>query len=381
MNAKANPGNDEHWMQKALALALGGRGFVEPNPMVGCVLVDGGQLISTGFHERFGQPHAERNAITAATETGRLDKLQAATAYVTLEPCCHHGKTPPCTDSLIEIGVKRVVVAMLDPYEKVSGQGVAALREAGIEVDVGVMESAALELNAPYVKRIREKRPWVIGKWAMTLDGKIATRSGDSQWISGPQSREVVHQLRGEVDAILVGIGTALADNPLLTARGATPPKRVPLRVVVDSSLQLPLDSHLVDSIDQAPLLVWTGPEACQTKAAELQQHGVTVIRSRSKDANTRLDELLQVLADRYEATNVLVEGGSKVLGSLLELQQLDQCEVFIAPKVIGGQTAPTPIGGTGLDKLAESPQVHLSKVEQIGSDIHSSYRLMWSDE
>src|SRR5919197_3355884 len=210
--------SDLDWMSRALELAERGRGFVEPNPLVGAVVVRDGRVVGEGWHRRYGEAHAEVNALAAAGEAAR-----GATLYVTLEPCCHHGKTPPCTDAVLRAGVRRVVAAMADPFPQVAGQGVAQLRAAGVEVEVGVCEREARELNAPYLTLLAEGRPYVHAKWAMSLDGKIATRGGDSRWISGPASREVVHRLRGRVDAILVGAGTVRADDPLLTARPLGP--------------------------------------------------------------------------------------------------------------------------------------------------------------
>src|SRR5436309_2908852 len=235
-------------MHRALELAERGRGFVEPNPLVGAVLVRDGQVVGEGWHQRYGQAHAEVNALSAAGEAAR-----GATLYVTLEPCCHHGKTPPCTDAVLKAGVARVVVAMADPFPKVSGGGLAILRAAGVEVHVGLCEPEARELNAPYLKLLRTGRPWVHAKWAMTLDGKIATRTGDSKWISGEESRRRVHELRGRMDAILVGRGTVVADDPLLTARPAGP--RVAARVVVSASGELPERCQLRATAREVPVI------------------------------------------------------------------------------------------------------------------------------
>lgn len=384
-----------HWMRRALDLAARGEGLVEPNPLVGCVLVadndgtrsgsssttDAGVLLGEGFHARFGEAHAERAALEDARQRGNSSRLSGATAYVTLEPCCHHGKTPPCTTALIEAGIARVVVARLDPFPQVAGQGVAALRAAGVSVEVGVEQAAAEQLLAPYLKRLRSGRPWMIAKWAMSLDGKLATRTGDSQWISGETSRGWVQELRGRVDAILVGSRTALADNPRLTARTSYIPPRTPLRVVVDSQLQLPLHSHLATTAGQVPTLLVAGPDAPQTKAQQLRNLGCQVHVSPIADRNLRLDALLAHLASRYAATNVLVEGGGELLGSLLLLQQIDQCEVFIAPKLIGGQSAPSPIGGLGFGSLGDGPQATQWQVVPSGEDNHIRMRLNWQAE
>lgn len=374
------------WMQRALALAARGEGYVEPNPLVGCVLVgstsgdgsDGGVLLGEGYHARFGQAHAERAALEDARQRGHTAQLVGATAYVTLEPCCHHGKTPPCTAALIEAGIARVVTAQLDPFPQVAGQGVAALRTAGVSVEVGVEQAAAEQLVAPYLKRLRHGRPWVIAKWAMSLDGKLATHTGQSQWISCETSRARVQELRGRVDAIVVGSRTALADNPRLTARTPQAPPRTALRVVLDTQLQLPLDSQLARTAREVPVLLVAGPDAPPDKAEQLRELGCRVHVSSHADRQVRLDSLLEHLACHYEATNVLVEGGGELLGSLLQLRQIDQCEVFIAPKLIGGRSAPSPIGGLGLAALNDSPAVVSWAVEPSGQDSHIRMQLSW---
>lgn len=372
--------HDSQWMRLALELAAQGQGRVEPNPLVGCVLVDPAtnQALGQGFHARYGGAHAERAAIADAQTAGNSGRLAGCTAYVTLEPCCHHGKTPPCIDALLEIGADRVVAAMLDPFDLVSGQGIARLAAAGVSTSVGVEGDLARELNAPYLKRLQRKRPWIIAKWAMSLDGRIATRTGDSQWISCEASRRYVQELRGRVDAIVVGSGTALADDPLLTARTSSPPPRVALRVVADSQLQISPTSQLVQTAGETPVLLWAGPQASPTKAQQLRDLGCQVHVSNIDDANERLDALLHALVAEHSATNVLVEGGGRLLGSLLELRELDQCEVFVSPKIIGGSQAISPVLGLGIATLAESPGYTSVRMESSGDDAHISCRLMW---
>src|SRR5229473_850735 len=245
---------DEKWMARALELAEKGRGYVEPNPLVGAVIVHDGKVVGEGWHESFGKPHAEINALAKAGEAAR-----GAALYVTLEPCCHHGKTPPCTEAILRAGVLRVVAAMKDPFPAVAGQGVARLRQAGVVLEMGLMENEARRLNAPYLKLISTGRPYVHAKWAMTLDGKIATRTGDSKWISGEMSRRHTHELRGRMDAIIVGIGTVLADNPSLTVRPPGP--RVPVRVVLDSRGRLPESCQLAMTARETPVLVVAADE------------------------------------------------------------------------------------------------------------------------
>ena len=366
---------DQRWMKEALRLAALGQGCVEPNPMVGCVLVQEGVPIGSGYHKRFGGPHAEVEALSDAS--GKC--VAGATAYVTLEPCCHFGKTPPCTDSLIAAKVARVVAATRDPHAVVAGGGLARLLKAGTKVEVGLLEAEAQEQNAPYFKRIQTGRPWVIAKWAMSLDGKIATRTGHSQWISGESSRGWVHALRGRVDAVVVGIGTALADDPLLTARPAG--VRQALRVVVDSRLRLPVHSQLAQTARTAPLLICAGPHANSASTAGLEALGCKVWISPIEDRQQRLSAMLAMLAQQSSATNILVEGGSGLLGSLFDLHQIDQCEVFVAPKLIGGMSSPSPLAGLGIDKVTAGPNVELVQYQMRDQDMHLSYRLRWKLE
>lgn len=363
--------DDAQWMQQALDLAVRGQGHVEPNPMVGCTLVKDQRLLGKGFHQRFGGPHAEREALKDAREQGVL--VDGATAYVSLEPCCHFGKTPPCIEALIEAKVKRVVVASVDPNPLVAGQGIEALKVAGIEVDVGLLEPQARQLNAPFFKRCQHQQPWVIAKWAMSLDGKIATRTGDSQWISGEASRRWVHQLRGRVDAIMVGIGTALADDPMLTARPAG--IRQARRIVVDSTLRLPLTSRLVATAAENPPLILAGPLADPNRLHELESRGCQVLLSQCSTHAERLQEYLFRLSQEFEVTNLLVEGGASLLGGLADIQQIDQCEVFVAPRLIGGQESPSPMAGIGLAKLRDTLPMVVQQVQQHESDLHITAR------
>lgn len=373
--SEAISSQDRAWMQQALELAALGQGWVEPNPMVGCVLVaENGSEIGSGFHSRFGGAHAERVAMTDAQTRGNREQLAGSTAYVTLEPCCHHGKTPPCTEALIEAGIRRVVVCMLDPFLKVSGKGCTQLRDHGVTVQVGLGQDEAVALNAPYVKRHGTALPWVIAKWAMSLDGKIATRTGNSQWISSDESRAFVHELRGRMDAIIVGATTAKVDDPLLTARTASPPQRTAIRIVADSSLSLPTSSKLVQTAGDHPTLLLAGPNATPDRIDELKKCEVEVYVSQEKTQILRVQELLQYLVVKRNATNVLVEGGSKLLGSLADYQMIDQCEVFLAPVLIGGAAAPTPVSGSGIDLLSDAFQFSVVSTIQRGPDVHMSF-------
>ncbi len=354
---------DAWHMQRALELAALGEGCVEPNPMVGCVIAAGAEIIGEGWHRRFGGPHAEIEALRIAGSRAR-----GATMYVTLEPCCHYGKTPPCSRAVVEAGLGRVVIAQRDPFPRVAGGGIAELEAAGVPVTVGLLEAEARRLNAPYLKLIGTGRPWVIAKWAMTLDGKIATRTGSSQWISSEPSRTIVHALRGRVDAILVGRGTVEADDPMLTARPAGP--RTAVRVVVDSSAAISSGCRLVATAREVPVLVAVGPEADPARCRRLERSGCEVLACRSGDHAARLEELLDELG-RRRLTNMLVEGGARLLGSLLAGRAIDEVHAFIAPKLVGGQDAPGPIAGQGVAEIAQALELEAPEWRQSGPDLY----------
>lgn len=344
-------------MQRALALAALGRGAVEPNPLVGALVVRDGQLVGEGWHQGYGKAHAEVNALAAAGAAAR-----GATLYVTLEPCCHHGKTPPCTEAVLHAGIRRVVAAMEDPFPQVSGQGAAHLRAAGLEVEIGLGEAEARWLNAPYLKLLTTGTPYVHAKWAMTLDGKIATRSGDSKWISGPASRERAHVLRGRMDAILVGIDTVLADDPLLTARPPGP--RTPMRIVLDSRGRMPAASQLARTARESPVLVAT------LAGQEPNLPGCEVLVLPPASGRVSVPALLTELGKR-RVTNLLVEGGAEVHGSFRDAAAVDEVHVFLAPKLIGGITARSPLSGQGADRLADALPVAAWEVEQLEPDVY----------
>lgn len=337
---------DQDVMRHALELAARGVGLVEPNPPVGAVIVDADRrLLGAGWHQRFGGPHAEVHAIEAAGELAR-----GATLFVTLEPCCHFGKTPPCSRAVIAAGLKRVVVAMSDPAAHVNGGGIQELLAAGVTVEVGLLEAEARRLTAPFVQLMTLGRPWVHAKWAMTLDGKLATRTGHSQWISSPESREAVHRLRGRMDAILVGIGTAVADDPLLTARPAGP--RIATRIVLDPQARLPLTSQLVTTARQVPVVVIATVDAPPQQVAALERHGVEVWRFPGDDQRRIAPDSWLAEMGRRRWTHVLIEGGGGLLGSLNDADRLDELHVLVAPKLVGGATAITPVAGLGLAKI-----------------------------
>lgn len=372
---------DLQHMRRAIALAKRGQGRVEPNPMVGAVLVRDGQVLAEGYHHRFGAPHAEVDALNRCAAAGR--DPAAATFYVNLEPCCHHAKTPPCTDAIIHARIAQVYVAMVDPDPRVAGRGIDNLRRANIHVDVGLCQQDAAQLNAPFIKRTTTGLPWIIAKWAQTLDGAIATRTGHSQWISGERSRHIVHQLRARADAIIVGIGTALADDPLLTARDV-PVRRTARRVVIDPNLRLPIESRLVQSLAQdphaAPVTIATARtplDANPSKAAELKALGVECLAlpAIGHSAPLDLEPLMRHLAQVHQATNVLVEGGTVTFGNLLRQGLIDQILAFVCPRLAADASARTALAGLDRPSVDQFDQLHLGQVRRLGDDIMLDYR------
>ena len=352
---------DRTWMARALAEAERGRGFVEPNPMVGAVLVRDGRAVGVGAHARFGGPHAEVVALGRAGDLAR-----GSTLYVTLEPCCHHGKTPPCSEALLDAGVARVVAAMRDPFPKVDGGGLTRLRSAGVEVEAGLMADEAARLNGPYLKRLATGLPYVTAKWAMTLDGKTATASGDSRWISGPRSRTLVHEVRGRMDAILAGIGTVLADDPMLTARPPGP--RTPARVVLDGSARLPLDGRLARSAREIPVWVAVTDRAPEDRRRALEALGCEVLAFPG-EGPVPVVPLLQELA-RRGVINLLVEGGGTVLGAFLDAGSVDEVDVFLAPVIEGGSHPFGPARGRGAPTMGEALRLENREVAFVDADV-----------
>ncbi|MFY8073611.1 MAG: bifunctional diaminohydroxyphosphoribosylaminopyrimidine deaminase/5-amino-6-(5-phosphoribosylamino)uracil reductase RibD [Pirellula sp.] len=369
--------SDQHWMQVALELAKRGQGYVEPNPMVGCVVVRQGELIASGFHQRFGGPHAEVNALDGLD----AQTVSESTIYVTLEPCAHYGKTPPCVELLLMNPPARVVIAMEDPFEQVAGLGIGKLKQAGIDVTVGVLGDQARELNAPYLKRLSSRLPWVIAKWAMTLDGAIATSTGDSKWISNELSRQQVHRLRSRVDAILVGSSTVLADDPMLTARlgAGESVARKAIRVVLDRRFRIGSSSQLVRTARQTPVWVVVDPRVLRSmpqKRSEFEESGVEFleldVQSAVDVSQAELTQVLCAIASRG-GTNVLVEGGAGVLGSFFDAKLVDQVECYIAPRVIGGQDARRAVAGFGVESIARGCEFQSIRWDAIDGDLHFS--------
>jgi len=350
-------------MRRAIQLARKGEGRVEPNPMVGCVIARGGRIIGEGYHRRFGGPHAEIEALRSCPS-----RVRGATVYVSLEPCCHFGKTPPCTNALIEAGVGRVVAAIKDPNPLVCGQGLRQLRKAGITVETGLLTNEAAEVLAPYLTRVRLRRPYVIAKWAQSLDGKLATAAGESKWITGEAARREAHQLRARVDAILVGSGTVIADDPLLTARGV-PIRRVATRVVMDRRLRIPIGARLVQSALEFPTILFTSAlRSNGKKARQLAGLGVQVVGVAAETAAGFIEGCLNELANR-EVTNLLVEGGPKVLTAFFEAGLVDEAWVFTAPMFIGGTNAPSALDASYVSKLTQATRPVLLSTRRIGTD------------
>jgi diaminohydroxyphosphoribosylaminopyrimidine deaminase / 5-amino-6-(5-phosphoribosylamino)uracil reductase len=359
-------------LKRAQHLAVHARGLTSPNPLVGAVVVRRSGVVGEGFHQGPGQPHAEVMALRAAGASAR-----DATVVCTLEPCSHHGRTPPCTDALIVAGVSRVVIGAMDPLEARRGQGAHILEEAGIEVALAEGEDAesCREMNAAFMTWAVTGKPLVTLKLATSLDGKVATSTGESQWISGPESREIVHRWRADCDAVAVGIGTALADDPQLTARGVEGPVRQPARVVFDSHARLPLTSSLVRGADSPPVIVVVGPEAPPESVSALMRSGVDVISTGSTERPAAIEEALRALGER-EIQSVLVEGGAGLAGALLAAGAVDRVAWFVAPILIGGTGAPGALGDPGVAALADAPRLRDVDFTPVGDDVLITGRL-----
>jgi diaminohydroxyphosphoribosylaminopyrimidine deaminase/5-amino-6-(5-phosphoribosylamino)uracil reductase len=367
---------DKAHLARAIELAQKGVGAVKPNPAVGAVVARDGQVLGEGWHERYGGAHAEVNAIEACG----MAELSGATLYVSLEPCCHEGKTPPCTDAILQAGIRRVVVASDDPSEKASGRGLGILRDEGVEIVVadGALATSARLLNQAFRKHSRVGRPWVLFKSAMTLDGKVATRSGDSQWISGDASRDLAHRWRASVDAVVVGIGTALADDPQLTARpSGTPadPDSQPRRVVFDSLARLSPSSRLAAAAGEVPLTVVVSRAAARADCDALEVAGAQVLVATGENEPARVRSALDQLgADGVSA--VLLEGGPHLAGAFLDAGEIDELRLFLAPLLLGGSAARDPLEGEGVERISEALHALTLECERVGEDLLISARL-----
>ncbi len=348
-------------MRRALRLAERGRGRTSPNPMVGALLVKRGKVVGEGYHARAGEPHAE---IVALTKAGR--EARGATLYINLEPCTHFGKTPPCAPAVIDAEVKRVVIGMEDPNPLVKGKGIALLRKAGIDVTVGVLEEACYRLNEAFCKYIVERRPFVILKAGATLDGKLATRQGDSKWITGETSRGFVHRLRNQVDGVVVGIGTVLKDDPMLTAR--VKGGRDPYRIIFDSRLRIPEEAKVIN-LAPSKTIIATTEMAPREKRERLERKGVRILVMDSEAGRVDIGSTLMKLGE-MGLTSLLLEGGSRLNGAFLDRGLVDKIVLFLSPKIIGDAHAPGIFGGEGTLDLAQAISVTELKVRKMGEDI-----------
>ncbi len=367
---------DQLHLARAIELAGRGVGAVKPNPVVGAVIARNGDVLGEGWHERFGAAHAEVNAIEACG----LADLSGATLYVSLEPCCHEGKTPPCTEAIVQAGIGRVVVGSDDPTEKAAGRGLGILRDEGVEVVIadGELATRARLLNQAFRKHARVGRPWVLFKSAMTLDGKVATRAGDSQWISGEASRALAHRWRASVDAVVVGIGTALADDPQLTARPEGTPtcaSEQPRRVVFDSLARLPSDSRLLAAAAEIPLTVVVSRAAARADTDALEAAGVQVLVATGENEPARVRSALDQLG-QLGVASLLLEGGPHLAGAFLDAGEIDELRLFLAPLLFGGRTARDPLEGEGVESIADAVRALTFDCERVGEDLLVSARL-----
>ena len=352
----------EFYMKRAIELAKGGWGRTNPNPLVGAVIEKDGKIISEGFHEVVGESHGEVCAIKNATSS-----VAGSTMYVNLEPCSHYGRTPPCVKAIIEAGIKKVVIAMIDPNPKVSGRGVNILKEAGVEVEVGVMEKEARALNEIFINYVVNKRPFVIMKTAMTLDGKIATFTGSSKWITGTEARRYVHIIRDRVSAIMVGSNTVIKDNPFLTTRLEEKAGKDPVRIIVDGRGIVPEDSNVFNSHSKAPVILATTYSIDKDKEERLIEKGVKIIKTEGEhvDLELLMDELYKINID-----SILLEGGGTLNSYAISSKIVDKVMFFVAPKIVGGKNAVTPVEGCGIDKMEDELEVKNLSIKRYGSDI-----------
>ena len=381
----AHANDDARYLNLAARCALRASGRAEPNPLVGCVIVKAGRVVGVGHHRQFGSAHAEVEAIANARSRG--EDVAGATAYVTLEPCNSWGRNPPCSDALVAARIREVVFAVTDPNPMKAG-GAMRLREAGIIARQSSASALATGVSLPFVKRVTTGLPWVIAKWAQTIDGRVATRTGESKWISGTWARQRVHQLRGRVDAILTGIGTVLADDPMLNARVPRPPRRVAKRVIADTGLEISLETQLVRTAREFPTLV-----ACERsmasgtytakKRAALDQAGVEIIpvADQGIGGGLNLRELLTALARDHHVSTVMVESGPGLLGSLFEYDLVDEAVVYIAPMLLADEQARSAAVGRVAEKLSNARQFQLCRVKALDGDVEITYRRIRESE
>ncbi len=354
---------DLKYMELAISLAKKGEGFVNPNPKVGSVIVKDGEIIGEGYHKKYGDFHAEVNAINSTNTS-----CEGATIYVTLEPCHHYGKTPPCVDAIIREKFSRVVIGMMDPNPKVAGQSIEKLKKHGIEVLVGVLEEECKNLNKGFIKVMTKKTPYVVMKTAMTLDGKIATKTGESKWITGEESRKYVHNLRHSLQGIMVGINTVIKDDPMLTARRDEKTIQ-PIRIIVDSSGRIPLTSKIVKSANEYRTILVTTNKIDKNKEEELINKKLEVLKISIIDERINIKEMMKALCE-LSINSILLEGGGTLNDSMLKANAVDEVISFISPKIFGGKDAITPVSGNGISSIDEAYKLENMEVEQIGDDI-----------
>lgn len=355
---------DERFMERAIELARKGEGYTSPNPLVGAVIVKENRIIGEGYHEYFGGSHAEVNALKNAMES-----VNGATMYVTLEPCSHYGKTPPCANEIVKKGISRVIIGMKDPNPLVAGKGMNILEENGIEVELGVLEKEVKKLNEIFIKYITTKKPFCILKTAMTLDGKIATYTGDSRWITNEYSRQHVHELRHRVSSIMVGIGTVLADDPMLTTRLLERKGRDPIRIIIDTKGRIPLEAKALNLKSKAKTIIAVTEKVKKSKLIALKEKGAEVIITPLKNEKVDLKFLMEKIA-AMGIDSILIEGGAGLNFSVLNEDIIDKVITFVAPKIIGGENAKTPVGGDGLALMQGAISLKDIRVKRFNDDI-----------
>lgn len=358
---------DQEYMMHAIELAKQGRGWTNPNPLVGAVIVKEGRIIGEGYHARYGGFHAERNAISSLTESAR-----GATMYVTMEPCCHYGKTPPCTEAILEQKISRVVIGSFDPNPKVAGKGADKLREAGVCVEEGLMKEECDRLNPVFFHYITTRMPYLVMKYAMTADGKTAAKTGKSKWITGEESRKAVQEMRHQYMGIMAGIGTVLADDPLLTVREEG--KKSPVRIICDSRLRIPLESRICTTAGQYRTILACGEKNSEEKCKSLEDLGIQVVSFPDKQGKVDILALMRYLGEQG-IDSVFVEGGGELNDSVLRTGLVQEINVFIAPKLFGGREAKSPVAGIGIKTPENACRLSLESVSKTGDDLLLTYR------
>lgn len=364
MNIGNNKKNeDEIYMEKVIELAKKGRGYTNPNPLVGAIIVKNGKELGQGYHKQYGGNHAEIEAFEDAQRKG--ESVEGATLYVNLEPCSHYGKTPPCAKAIIDKKIKKVVVGITDPNPKVSGRGINLLKQNGIEVRVGVLKDKCMNLNKMFIKHITTGLPYMILKWAMTLDGKISTSTGDSKWITSEESRAYVHKVRGSVSGIMVGINTVIKDNPSLNVRLCS--GKNPIPIILDTYCKIPLESKVLKG--EIKPIIYTSEKAQSDKISELKFMGAKIVIGPSKDNKMDIEFLMKQLGS-MNINSVLIEGGGEVAYSFLEAKLVDEVMAFVAPKIIGGNNSKTPVGGEGIELMKNCIELQNLETMMFNKDI-----------